>query len=311
LAEEINGYYCLGAITKDGESYIARCPLATKPLMIGEGRKGYAAVTESRALRKIGIRNSRDVKPGEILKIDRYGVLHPVKTIKGKHGMKLCTFLYGYYGWIDSRIEGIPVSAVREAVAAKIVESDRNIKFDFGTAIEDSGKAYGEEGAAQLKIPYRSALIKYPYFLRSYERGRKERRKEAMGKVSSVEDRIKDKILLVFDDSLRRGTVTEEGSPMKYAWDDGAKEIHLRFGTPRNTHQCRLDFIDRPDENLPANRFPTDEGMAGYLNVTSVRFPTVDQYADAIMECAKRYGSNLKREDLCLGCYNGDFSFLE
>ncbi len=208
-------------------------------------------------------------------------------------------------------IEGIPVSAVRETTAAKIVENDRNMKFDFATAIEDSGKAYGEEGAAQLKIPYRSALIKYAYFLRSYEKGIKERRKEAMGKTSSVEDRIKGKILLVFDDSLRRATMIEEGSPMEYAWDDGAKEIHLRFGTPRNTHQCRLDFMDRPDENLPANRYPTDEEMAGYLNVTTVRFSTVDQYVDSILECAKRYGSNLRREDLCLGCYNGDFGFLE
>jgi len=313
LANEMKGYYCLGIITENGESYVARCPLGTKPLMLGEGKKGYAAITESRAFRKIGMRPVRDIEPGEIIKIDRYGVIHPVKKIKGKYGMKLCDFLYGYYGWVDSWIEGIPVAIVRERVAAKLAKEDKEsgLKFDIATAIEDSGKAYGEGGAEYLGIPYKSGLIKYPYFGRSYDEPEEERMEEASGKVSSVDARIKDKILVVWEDSLRRGTV-KGGGPIEYAWNAGAKEIHFRVGTPRNTHQCRLDFRDTPNENLPANLYPTDKQMAEeYFKVNSARFPTVDQWVKAILECAEIYGSRIKREDLCLGCYTGDFGFLE
>jgi len=310
LSKEMKGYYCLGIITENGESYIARCPLAVKPLMLGKGKGGYAAITESRAFRKIGMRTVRDIKPGEILKIDEYGI-HSVKTIKGK-GRKICSFQWGYYAWVDSIIDGIPVSDVRERVIAKLAEKDKKagLNLDIVSAIEDSGKAYGEGYGLHFGIPYLSTVIKYPYWVRSYERPKEKRSDEASGKVSSVDARIKDKVILICDDSIRRGTVTSEG-PVKYTRDAGAKEIHMRIGTPRNTHYCEFDSRTAPDETLPANRYPTNEEMAGWLGVDSMDFPTVDEFVDAILESAKMYGSDLKRKDLCLGCYTGDFGFLD
>jgi len=302
LAKEVKGNYSLGIITEEGKSYIARCPLGITPLMIGEGKNSYGAITESRAFRKVEMKPMRDVKAGEIIMVDEYGP-HLVKTIKGK-GMKVCSFQWGYYAWVDSVIEGIPVVVVREEVGKIQAEKDKDLELDMGTAIEDSGKAYGEGFSEHFGIPYKSSLIKFPYWVRSYDRPEDKRGDEASGKISSVDERIKGKVILVFDDSLRRGTVTREG-PIKYAKEAGAKEIHLRFGTPRNTCYCRFAPRSDPDNTLPANRFPRDKELAEFLGADSVGFPTVDEFVEAITKNGK-----LKREELCLGCYTGDFRFI-
>lgn len=306
LAKAMKGCYCLGIVTEEGVSYAARCPLATKPLMLGSGKRGHAAITESRAFRKIGMTPTRDFKPGEIVKMDENGA-YTIDIIEGE-GRKICTFLWGYKSWVDSVIEGIPVNRVRERVAAKLAEKDKKdgLAVDRVTAIEDSGIAYGQGYAFHAELPYFSIAIKYPYAPRSYDEPAEKRVKVAKSKHSTVDDRVKGQRLVVCDDSLRRGTVTE-GGPIDYLKEAGAKEIHVRFGTPRNRFYCRFDYIDAPDDTLPANRYPTDEALAELWGVNSVKFPDEDEFIAAIIE-----DSNLTRDDLCLGCYkSGNFSFLE
>jgi amidophosphoribosyltransferase len=306
LSDAIKGCYCLGIITEDGKSYAARCPLATKPLMLGSGKAGNAVITESRAFRKMGMRPSRDVKPGEIIMMDQEG-FETADIIQGD-GMKICSFLWGYSSWVDSDIEGVPVGLVRERLASRLAERDKRDKLvaDVVTAIEDSGKAYGEGYAEAFGLPYKSITIKYPYFPRSYTQPKDRRGKVARGKHSTVDFRVNGKRIVLLDDSLRRGTVTD-GGPIDYLWEAGAEEIHLRFGTPRNHHYCRLDYIEAGDDTLPANRFRSDEDLAKVLKVDSVRFPTEDDVIEAITT-----GSNLIADNLCLSCYSsGDFGFLE
>jgi len=306
LSEAIKGCYCLGIATEDGKTYAARCPLATKPLMLGSGEKGNAVITESRAFRKMGMNFVRDFNPGEIVMMDEDGVI-TVDTIKGD-GRKICSFLWGYSSWVDSIIEGVPVALVRERLAAKLAKRDKDsgLVAHVATAIEDSGKAYGEGYAVSFGLPYFSITIKYPYASRSYNQPKDMRGKVAQSKHSTVDHRVNGKKIVVLDDSLRRGTVTD-GGPVDYLREAGADEIHLRFGTPRNHHYCRLDYIEASDDTLPANRYPTDEELAKILNVDSVRFPTVDDVIEAITT-----DSDLKSKDLCLSCYSsGDFGFLE
>ncbi len=306
LAEKAKGCFCLGIATEEGESYVARCPLATKPLMLGSGKRGHAAITESRAFRKIGMKPTRDFGAGEIIKMDENGI-YPLDPIEG-NGSKICSFLWGYSSWLDSIIEGIPVNVVREKVGAILAERDKKngLVADRVTAIEDSGKAYGEGYAFHAKLPYFSIAIKYPYFVRSYTKSRDERKVEAKSKCSTVDNRAEGFVLVVCDDSLRRGTVTE-GGPLDYLREAGAKEIHVRFGTPRNHYYCRLDYMDARDDTLPANRFKTDDELAEEFGVDSVAFPTEDEYKQALLK-----GSSLKGDDVCWSCYSsGDFGFLE
>ncbi|MEM5798593.1 MAG: hypothetical protein QXP39_00915 [Candidatus Aenigmatarchaeota archaeon] len=304
LARNIKGAFCISILTENGEIYASRCPLALKPLIWGQGKNSYAVITESRAFRKAGMEPVKDIEPGEIVKIDDYGI-HTVKKIEGK-GRKHCSFQWGYFAWIDSVIEGIPVSKVRERVAAILAKKDKDagLDIDLVCAIEDSGKAYGEGYAMAFGAPYLTCIPKYPYAIRSYERPKESREKEAYVKFSTVDERIKGKKVVVCDDSIRRGTVTRKG-PLRFVRAAGAKEIHLRIGTPKNIAYCRFDDRDAGDETLLANQLKTDEEIAKYLEVDSVKFPEVDEFVSAIVQ-----GSKLKADDLCLGCYTKDFSFL-
>jgi len=304
LANNVQGSYSVGIADTKGGVYVARHPFGTRfPLMIGEGDKGYAAATESRAFGKMGLVPSRDVEPGEILKIDDFG-FHTEDVLVG--GRKLCTFLWGYFGWIDSVIERVPVSAFREELITKLAERDEKegLEVDVVCGVEDSGKAYGEGYAMRRRLPYLSSVIKYPYGIRSYERPEAAREIEAENKVSVVAARVEGKRVLLCDDSVRRGTVLRQG-PIRLLREAGAEEIHVRAGTPRNTAYCRFDDRDE-DSGLIANRLPTDKEIAEHWSVNSVRFTTVED----LVEILSNLGGFSEKE-LCLGCYNGDFGFLE
>jgi amidophosphoribosyltransferase len=306
LANKIKGAFCIGIITEEGKSYAARCPLGTKPLIYGHHRNDeHGIITESRAFRKIGMIPERDIEPGEIVYIDDLGI-HPAGRIEGRD-RKICSFLWGYYSWVDSVIEGIPVKRVRKRAAAHLAEKDKKdgLKFDIVSSIEDSGKAYGEGYALAAEMPYLSTVIKYPYFQRSYDQRTQEKRdNEASGKVSTVDEDVKGNVIVINDDSVRRGTVTK--FPVRYLRSAGAKEIHLRIGTPRNRAYCRFDFREDPDDSLIANRLKTDKEIAEIMDVDSIKFIEVDEFVDSIIR-----DSDLKEENLCLGCYTGDFSFLD
>lgn len=304
MAEQVKGAYSVAIASEGGDVYAARCPLGIKPLIIGEG-DCHGVVTESRALQKMGMMPVRDVVPGEILRINNNGV---TTLYEGSpEGQKLCSFQWAYFAWVDSIVDGIPVSSAREQINAVLAKKDKEagLEIDFVCGVEDSGKAHGEGYAMEFGAPYLSAVIKYPYAIRSYDRPEEElRHQEAANKVSAVSTRIKGKRIVVCDDSIRRGTVIEEG-PIRLLKEAGAKEIHLRIGSPRNVAYCRFD--DRKeDSELMANRFPTDEDIANHLGIESVMFPGVDEFVEAVT-----MGSDLRERDLCLGCYTGNFGFLE
>jgi amidophosphoribosyltransferase len=310
FANKMKGSYCLDIMTQEGETYAARCPLAVKPLMIGEGKNGYAAITESRAFRKISMKPVRDLEPGEIVKVDNNG-FHTVKLVDGRTGRKRkhCSFLWAYYSWVDSIIEKLPVSTFRESVGAILARKDmeEGIEVDVAIGIPDSGKAYAEGYAEEYGCRFSEGEIKYPYAIRSYDRPTQEKRdEEADTKHSTVDSRIRGKNIVVTDDSIRRGTVFRQG-PLRYLKAASPKSIHLRIGSPRNIAYCLLDDI--PPEGtalLLANQLKTDEEMAEYFGIDSVRFIEVDEFVDVLV-----HGTGLKRDDFSLGCYTGDFSFLQ
>jgi len=302
LSESVVGPFCLGILTESGDIYIARCPMATRPLIIGENRGKYGAVTESRGFANMDMHLTRDVGAGEIIKVDDFG-FHTVAKLGGKP-RKICSFLHGYYSWVDCVVDGIPVNVARERVGALMAGKDEGLEVDVVCGVPDSGKAYAE-GYAQAKgCRYSELLIKWAYALRSYTRPTQEERNiEADAKISSVKSRIEGKRVVLFDDSIRRGTQVKQ-RPVRYLKENGAREIHLRIGSPRNIAYCRFAHREASDDTLLANQLDTDEKVAEYLGVDSVKFPSIDEFIGGIIE-----GSELTKEDLCLGCYSGDFGF--
>jgi amidophosphoribosyltransferase len=302
--------FCAIALSEKGEMYIARAPLGVQPLIYGKGERGHAVVSESRALFHIDMEIVRDINAGEILFLDSSGLYEIEKLPSNTH---LCSFLFGYFSYPDSIIEGIPVEKVRKECGAILARKDKACGFkpDLVTPIPDSGKKYGEGYALEIGAPYSEILYKYPYKGRSYMRpGQEFRDIVAVKKITTLPkefNEVNGKVLVLTEDSIRRGTqIIRKGGPIDLLKNSGAKEIHTRVGTPKNLAYCRFlppDGNDYDDRSLAANRYPTNETLNNYLGVNSIDFIDLEDF--------KQVFSSKGLRDLCFGCYTGDFSFIE
>jgi len=314
VARKVVGAYTIALLNDRGEIYVARDPLAMKPIVSGKSKRGFAVATESRALDKIEMTDLRDLEPGEICIVDQFGV-HNLGYVEGPSGRerKHCSFLWGYFSSPDSIIEGIPVNLVRERAGANLAQMDidKDLEFDVVCPVPDSGKPYAEGYArhaviAGKRVYYSEGLLKYEHALKSYTRPTQtERDREADMKINVVRNRVEGKRVILCEDSIRRGTQLAR-VPIRLLKEARAAEIHLRVGTPRNTMYCRFDKIEKPDSTLVANEFATDEEVANFLGVNSVRYISTEEFVTALTEDTK-----LTRDDFCLGCYIGEgFDFL-
>ena len=309
ITGEARGSFCAIALTERGEMYVTRSPLGVQPLIYGKGESGQAVVTESRALSNIDMELVRDVKAGEMLAMDASGI-HPIGELPSKK--HVCTFLWGYFAYPDSTIEGLKVELIRKESCAILARKDRELglKADFVVPVPDSGKKYAEGYAIESGVPCMELLYKYPYKGRSYMRPGQQFRDIIAGKKITILPRqVKDRVIVLTEDSIRRGTqIIRKRGPIDLLRTAGAKEIHLRVGTPRNKAFCRFlppdgDMYD--DSTLAANRYPTDEELRKYLGVDSVRIAELDDFV-------KIFSSRgLPEKEQCLGCYTGDFGFLD
>ena len=309
LVGEAKGSFCAMALTERGEMYVTRSPLGVQPLIYGKGESGQAVVTESRALSNINMELMSDIQPGEMFALDASGI-HPIAKLPSKK--HVCTFLWGYFSYPDSIIEGLPVELARKESGAALARRDKEtgLKADFVVPVPDSGKKYAEGYAIESGVPYLELLYKYPYKGRSYMRPGQQFRDIIAGKKITILPRqVKDKVIVLTDDSIRRGTqiIRKRGS-IDLLRGAGAKEIHLRVGTPRNKAFCRFlppDGDTYDDSSLAANRYPTDEELRRYLGVDSVRIAELGDFVKIIGS------SGLAENEQCLGCYTGDFGFLD
>jgi amidophosphoribosyltransferase len=310
LAGETNGHFCITFATEKGEAYGARSPLGVRTLIYGHGDKGHALVSESRALSHIGMIPERDLYAGEIVAISGSG-LHTLKQLPSKK--KVCSFLWPYYQMVDCVVEGIPVAIVKERIGAYHGRKDKKtpgIEIDVACPVPDSGKDYEEAYAREFGCKHAEILKKYPYAGRSYDRPDQFFRDLiARVKITVIPHKAEGKKIALLEDSIRRGTqIIREGGPIDLLVKSGAEEINPRICSPRNEAYCRCSPPEGEryeDETLAANRFPTDENLANYLRAKSVGFIDTDSFVNCIIK-----DSNLKREELCLGCYDKDFSFL-
>ena len=309
LAESAKGHYSVLLATERGEAYGALSPLGVRPLIYGKGEKGSAVVSESRALSHIGMERERDIRPGEIFLTDDLG-LHTLRQLEERR--KICSFLWAYYSMPNSEIEGREIDIARKNIGRVLAGMDRGIPADIIAPVPDSGKAYALYYALFSHIPYLEALDKYQYAGRSYIRpGTAMIKLIAYVKMTVVKERARGNRIVLLDDSIRRGSqLMDKGGPIDLLRSAGAKEIHLRIASPKNIKYCRCSPPGSSgryeDEELAANMFDTDEKIAEYLGVNSVKFIGFDDFEKSITSA-----SRIRKEDMCWGCYTGDFKFLE
>jgi len=322
--DAVDGSLTLLLMTPKG-LYAARDKYGRTPMLIGkkndEYGEAYCASFEDFAYQKIGYQNYKELGPGEIDIITKDGV--KVLAAPGTK-MKICTFLWVYYGYPSSSYEGVNVEEMRYRCGACLAKRD-NVKPDIVAGVPDSGTAHAIGYSNQSGIPFSRPFIKYtPTWSRSFmPTAQNIRNMVAKMKLIAVTDLIKDKSLLLIDDSIVRGTQLRETTEFLYA--NGAKEVHIRPACPPLVYGCKyvnfsrsnfeMDLITRRViAKLEGTEEPSEETLQKYvdpdtpeyeamveeirkeLNFTSLKFNRLDDMLESV---------GIPVENLCTYCWNG------
>jgi amidophosphoribosyltransferase len=275
----------------DGIIYAFRDPLGIKPFCIGKTEKGYLVASESVAIDALGGKLIRDVKPGELIRIDSDGIHFTQVAVAGRQAH--CIFEYVYFARADSVIDGVLVYDVRRKVGQRLHE-EAPVRADSVGALPDSGIAYAIGYAERSKIPYVESLMKNRYMGRTFIMPtQKEREKAVRMKLNPIPAHLKNKSVVLVDDSIVRGTTSKK--IIGIVRDAGAREIHMRIGSPAIKAPCYLgtDFPTR--EELIANNRNEDE-VRKSITATSLHHISLGALVAAI---------GFVNDNLCTGCLTG------
>jgi len=296
MANQICGVYSLGILAEDG-LYAFRSPVGVEPLVVGSNNEIAVFSSESCALKELGLRREeyRDVRPGEIIYIGK-----EIETIRQLNGMKaLCGFEPGYWGRIDSVIDGISVKLMREKAGRILAEEDRRrgLKADIVIPVRDSGVGYCIGYHHGSNVPYDEGLFKNWYVTRTFiQKTKKARVKGADRKHSVIIDAVRDKIVVVLDDSIREGATLRNKLIPLIKWG-GAKEVHVRIGSPENKFHCKYTVFPKGrGKLLSAGKSLGEQGE--YIRADSLEFISLEGYVKAL---------DVPSNEVCLGCWNEQF----
>ena len=281
VQELVDGSMTLLLLTPKG-IYAARDRVGRTPVILGKKEDAFCASFESFAFFNLGYETYRELGPGEVV------FLTPESAealVKPREEMKICSFLWVYYGYPTSTYEGINVEEMRYECGKKLAQRDaqrENVKPDLVAGVPDSGIAHAIGYANESGIPFSRPFIKYtPTWPRSFMPTQQSQRNLiARMKLIPVEALIKNKSLLLIDDSIVRGTQLRETTEFLYS--SGAKEVHIRpacppllFGCPYlnfSRSKSEMDLItrriiaDREGDNV------SEEVLADYANPDSANY---------------------------------------
>ena len=303
--ETIDGTANILILKEGGNIVAARDIMGRLPIRIGIGKHSTAASFESFALSKMGYEEQRDLGPGEIVELTPSGV----KTVvQPGEKMKICAFLWSYYGYPTTTYEGVNVEVMRyengRILARNDVESGFDIEsVDYVGGVPDSGTPHAIGYSNETHRPFARAFIKYtPTWARSFmPQTQEERNKIAKMKQIPVTELIKDRNLLFVDDSIVRGTQLRETVDFLYA--NGAKSVHMRSACPPIMYACKyLNFSrNNSDMDLLSRRVIAKlEGEEGLKHL--------DEYSDANTPRGKKLRQTIAKE---MGFETLEFQTLE
>ena len=243
---KIDGSVTMLVLTEDG-LYAARDKYGRTPLIIGQKDGAYCAASESFAFINIGYKYKRELGPAEI------AFLTPdeEKTVgEPQEGMRICAFLWTYFGYTTSIYEGRNVELMRNRNGELLAERDGDMDVDYVAGVPDSGTAHALGYANRSRVRYARPLIKYtPTWPISFmPQNQKARNLIAKMKLVPVFQIIKDKKFVLIDDSIVRGTQLSE--TVSYLLDNGAKEIHVRSACPPIMYGCKFLNFSRSVSDL-------------------------------------------------------------
>ncbi len=297
--EKIDGTMSILILRDNGNLIAARDKVGRIPVLIGKRYDGYSVSFESFAYKKLGYDDEKELGPGEIVEITPDGVTQLAPA--GKE-MKICAFLWSYFGYPTSNYEGINVEVMRYRNGEILAENDKasgnNYEIDYVSGVPDSGTPHAIGYANKSGVPFSRPFIKYtPTWSKSFTPAKQsDRNKIAKMKQIPVHELIQDKNLLFVDDSIVRGTQLKE--TVEFLYDNGAKSVHMRSACPPIMYGCKYLNFSRStsDMDLIARRVIMElEGEEGFNHL--------EEYSDTNTE----RGKNLRK----LICEKFKFASLE
>lgn len=237
--EVIEGSMTMLIMTEKG-IYAARDRLGRTPLVIGKKEGAFCASFECFAYLNLGYTDYKELGPGEIVVMNREEV---ITLVKPGTEMKICTFLWAYYGYPSSSYEGVAVEQMRYNCGKALAVRDQGVEADIVAGVPDSGTPHAIGYSNESGIPFSRPFIKYtPTWPRSFTPTMQSKRSMiAKMKLIPVHQLIKDRKLLLIDDSIVRGT--QLGETTEFLYQSGAKEVHIRPGCPPIMYGCKyLNF---------------------------------------------------------------------
>ena len=317
--EIIDGSMTILLMTPKG-IYAARDRLGRTPVIIGKKEGAHCVSFESFAYLNLGYVEERELGPGEIVVVTPEGVQTLANS--GKE-MKICTFLWVYYGYPSSSYEGISVEQMRYNCGSLLAERD-NVQPDIVAGVPDSGTAHAIGYANRSGIPFSRPFIKYtPTWPRSFMPTiQTQRNLIAKMKLIPVQELIQDKSLLLIDDSIVRGTQLRETT--EFLYQSGAREVHIRPACPPLLFGCKyLNFSRSSSEmDLIARRVLKEMEQEGReIDLKYYVDPDSPQYAEMVDRIGRqlnfttlRYhrlddmiaSVGIDRSKLCTYCWDGN-----
>ena len=322
--EVIDGSLTLLIMTEDGSIIAARDSMGRLPVLIGRNADGHCVSFESFAYHKLGYEDEYELGPGEIVRItaDRHQTLSPAGT-----DMKICAFLWVYYGYPNSNYEGMNVEVMRYRNGSIMARNERERgdmpEVDYVAGIPDSGTPHAIGYAHESGMPFGRPFIKYtPTWPRSFMPANQEmRNRVATMKQVPVPELIEGKRLLFVDDSIVRGTQLR--NTVDFLYESGAAEVHMRSACPPIMYGCKYLTFSRNDSIMDLigrramKKLEGDENedhLEEYIDSSTERgkclvrticedmgFDSLSyQSLDGMLEAI-----GIDREKICTYCWNG------
>lgn len=284
--EQIEGSMSILILTPEG-IYASRDRMGRTPIMVGYKEDGFCVSFESFAYINLGYSDYKELGPGEVVYITPESV---EQMAAPREEMKMCSFLWVYYGYPTSTYEGINVETMRYECGKMLAKRD-DVKTDIVAGVPDSGIAHAVGYANESGTPFARPFIKYtPTWPRSFmPQSQNQRNLIARMKLIPVDALIRGKSLLLIDDSIVRGT--QLGETTEFLYQSGAKEVHIRpacpplmFGCPYlnfSRSNSELDLITRRIIQEREGDNVSDELLADYAN------PDSQNYKEMVEEIRK------------------------
>ncbi len=275
---KIKGAYAL-VVSSPRKMIGARDPFGLKPLCIGKEGNTYFLASESCAIAAVGAEFVRDVEPGEIVTITKDGIHSDLSMAIAPQNQARCIFEYIYFARTDSTIDKVNVYHSR-IIAGKALAQSYPVDADLVVGVPDSGLVAAKGYSEQSGIPYGMAFHKNSYVGRMFIKPKQSQRESSVKiKLNVIEEVVRDKRIVMVDDSIVRGTTC--ANIIKMLKRAGAKEVHVRISSPPFLYPCYFGTDVPSNEQLIAHSHTTEE-IRELIGADSLGYMKIDKLKNMV-----------------------------